>query len=67
MKTFEKIKTKISSPKVQLAMGLAVVSLGWLAPDNSSSYCEDGTGGDCEITTDGNSTCIKGDAFNDCK
>ena len=69
MKTLSKLKENVKQPKVQLALSLAVATLGVMLPDHSESadYCILGTLGDCELTTSGTSACTVGWIFNDCK
>ena len=65
--TISKIRTKINTGKTHAALGLAVATIAWLAPDDSSSYgCPSGTIGDCDGTTDGNYACTWGGFWDDC-
>jgi hypothetical protein len=69
MKTLQKIKNRVKEPKVQLAIGLAVVTAGLCVSDTSKSllnYCTAGKNGDCVLITDGNKHCSAGDFWNDC-
>lgn len=66
-KTMQKIRSKASSGKVHAAVGLAVATIAWLAPDDSSSYCPSGTIGDCDGTTNGGWACTWGGFWDDCQ
>lgn len=67
METNHKLKDKIRDPKVQLALGLMVTTIGFLAPKEAQSYCPPGSAGDCVIMTSGNTGCTRGYVNNDCK
>ena len=73
MKKVTTLKQMVSNTKVQLAMGLAVASVGLLMPDSSKSktanptnFCTYGEAGDCVLITDGNKHCSSGSFWNDC-
>jgi len=72
MKTLQNLKSKAKQPKVQLAIGLAVVTAGLFIPDTAKSlamaadFCKKSNIGDCVLITDGNLHCSAGDFWNDC-
>lgn len=72
MKPLQKLKASVKGPKMQIAIGLAVVTAGLVISDTSKSteslanFCTTGNNGDCVLITDGNKHCSAGDFWNDC-
>jgi hypothetical protein len=64
--TIKRIKDTVRNPKVQLALSLAVVSAGMLAPEESVSACRNGDNGDCDKMSNNDFACVKGFFWNDC-
>ena len=73
LKIKNKLKETASNRKVQFAVALAVVSTGFLIPNDAETLnapvannCMSGDAGDCVLITDGNMHCSAGDFWNDC-
>lgn len=64
----KKIASRGSKSKIQLALGLTVAAIGWIAPKDSKSvyYCGYGKLGDCDLEVTGDYRCMATNWLADC-